>query len=92
MYKINTEIICSSKLDEETLLVNLDTGFYYTLDEVGGVIWEKLLAQEAKAKIVAGIAGAYAVDPAQVENDFDELIALLETENLIQITPEEIPR
>ena len=84
MYKIDPEIICSSKVDDETLILNLDTGFYYTLDMVGGEIWDRLLDRQEEDQIISAISESYNADPEQIKNDFRELIAHLEKEGLIR--------
>lgn len=84
MYKIDTEIVCFSKLDDETLILNLDTGFYYTLDHVGAFIWERLLNRQSEAQIITAIVDEYHVTQKAAEKDFQELLTMLEKEGLIQ--------
>jgi hypothetical protein len=84
MYKIDADAVCSSKIDDETLILNLDTGFYYTLDSVGGEIWERLMENQDEQRIVSAIADSYNADPGQIRKDFQELVAELEKEGLIQ--------
>lgn len=84
MYKIDAEVVCSSKVDDETLILNLDTGFYYTLDSLGGEIWERLLEKQDEQQIVSAIADNYKAPSERIKKDFHELVGELEKEGLIQ--------
>jgi len=82
---IDKEVVCWSKLDDETLLMNLDTGYCYTLDEMGGKIWEMLLENRLPEEIVLGIMTEYAVERPVIENDLKALLDHLQLEGLIII-------
>lgn len=80
---IDKEIICWSRLENETLLLNLVTGFYYTLDELGGEIWSLLLDGKSPAEISADIEKNYDVPKNVIDQDLKELLDLLQTEGLL---------
>ncbi len=84
MYKIDSETVCSSKVDDETLILNLDTGFYYTLDGIGGIIWDHLLKNDDEDRIIEAIVGTYQVGAEEARNDFRELVESLGKENLLR--------
>jgi hypothetical protein len=50
----------SETVDDETIIVNLDTGSYYDLNHVGACIWEQVergqTPGEAAAQVVARLA------------------------------------
>lgn len=82
---IEKEVVCWSKLEDETLLMNLDTGYCYTLDEMGGKIWGMLLEQRGLDEIALAITAEYAVERTVVENDLKALLEHLRLEGLIVI-------
>lgn len=80
---IDKETICWSKLENETLILNLVTGFYYTLDEMGGVIWEMLLDQKEPGEIAALIKKEYDAPDDVIDQDLKELLDWLQAENIL---------
>ena len=51
------------ELDGETVLVNLASGFYYGLDEVGSFVWARLSAGAGAGEIVDAMLTRYDVTP-----------------------------
>ncbi len=82
---VDKEVVCWSKLGDETLLLNLDTGYYYTLDELGGLIWEMLIEQHDQEKIVERIVSEYEAERKSVESDLKTLLEELQREGMIVI-------
>lgn len=80
---IDKEVVCWSKLENETLLLNLVTGFYYTLDEIGGVIWEMLVDQKNPEEIAAKIVDEYDVTAEAAVQDLKELLNMLQSEGVL---------
>lgn len=70
----------------ELILLNLDNGRYYGLDEIGRMIFEGLRDGEPEERIVADICTAYDVESVQVAADMDALVTHLESEGLITST------
>lgn len=65
------------------ILLNPDSGQYYTLEGVGGRIWELCDGARTVAEIVAAIQEEYDAPPETVESDVLELLSDLEDERLI---------
>jgi hypothetical protein len=83
--RIDPQSVCWSKIENETLLLNLDSGFYYTLDEVGGFIWELLAAGQEKPGILTRLLSDYHIEDLQsAENDVDAFLMELRDEGLIE--------
>lgn len=68
---------------QETVLLDLDSGVYYTLDEIGSRIWE--LAAEARtlAEVSQSLIDEYDVDAATAERDVLEFASELEGRGLM---------
>lgn len=72
------------EVDGEAVLLSLDEGCYYGLDELGTRIW-KLLDQDLdNEQVVAAIVEEYDVAPDQARRDLDRFLGDLEQSGLIQ--------
>ena len=82
-FRINSPKVTHETIDGEVVIVNLDSGNYYSLDGVGADVW--LLIEKAGVldKIVLGVSDRYEGDRSEIESEVNRLIAELQTENLI---------
>jgi len=71
------------KVDAEGVLLNLDTSAYYSLDEVGILIWERLAAGDDAEAVATAVCSQYDAAPAQVRKDVKSLIDDLVAKGLI---------
>lgn len=68
----------------EAIIINIDTGAYYSLNDTGTMFWELLDGQRTIADCARTIAARYEVDDtALVEADLLELAAEFKAEGLI---------
>jgi hypothetical protein len=65
---INRRHVVCETIDDETILIHLGTGIYYSLDGVGSVIWQLAEAGHQPADIAAAIREAFpdVADPGAV--------------------------
>ncbi len=68
---------------EEAILINLNTGSYYSLNDTGTRFWQLLDGQRTIADCAQLIAGEYEVEAAEVQTDLLELAAEFKAEGLI---------
>ena len=73
----------SDTVDNETIIVDLDTGSYYDLNRSGSAIWGSLVKGATPAEIAADLVARFEADPARAERDVDGLVARLADERLI---------
>lgn len=66
-----------------TVLLRLEGGEYYSLDEVGGRVWELSDGQRTVAEIAETLSREFAAEAAVIERDVLELLADLAHENLV---------
>lgn len=72
------------EVDGEAVLLSLDKGCYYGLDELGTRIW-KLFDQDLdRDQVVAAIVEEYDVAPEQARRDLDAFLGDLEQSGLIR--------
>jgi PqqD family protein of HPr-rel-A system len=75
------------ELDGETVLVNLASGEYYSLDEVGTAIWAHLRGGAEVAAIVAMLLDRYDVPAERAEQDTARLLEELVAHGLVEPVP-----
>lgn len=77
--------VLSSELGSEHVLLNLQDGTYYGLEEVGGDIWKLLQTPIAVADICRSLVDAYDVDPERCREDVLKLLGELAERRLVEI-------
>jgi hypothetical protein len=75
-------------LDDDAVLLNLDTGVYYTLNRVGTVVWDLLTGERALGAISSAVCNRFAVAEDVAWADLTALVVRLEQEGLVEeVTP-----
>ena len=67
----------------ETMLIDLNTGAYFSLNKVGTEFWQRLDGRQTLAEHAAALAAAYDVGLERVVNDLVRLADKLAAENLV---------
>ncbi len=67
----------------EAILIDMNTGSYFTLNKVGTEFWEMLDGRQTIAEHATVIANKYDVDVPMVVGDLLELAANMAAENLV---------
>lgn len=78
-YRANTPKVVFEAFDDETVLINLDSGNYYSFGGTGALLWELIAAGQSLKETVATLEARFsnangAIGPA-VEDFVNELIA-----------------
>ena len=71
-------------MDGETVLLDLSSGRYYTLNQLGSIIWEQCMRRQAIAVLHAALCERFEVGSAQALDDLVALINKLIQEGLLQ--------
>jgi hypothetical protein len=82
-YRIKSPPVVLETVDEETIIVNLDTGSYYDLNHSGGRLLEALGRGADLDSAVARVAADYGVEQDQVAEAAAALIGRLEEEGIV---------
>jgi hypothetical protein len=88
-YQIPAPQVIGEVIDGEAIVVNLETGAYYSLQGAGSLVWTLVSAGASRADIVAGIAGAYSGSAAEIAQGVDRLLEDLLNQGLIERTGED---
>jgi len=77
--------LVSTDLDGETVMMSIEQGKYYGLDEVGSRIWELIAEPKRVLDVVAILTQEYEVGQQECESDTMEFLNHLHSEGLVQI-------
>lgn len=81
-YRVKPDVVARTVADE-MILLDLETGLYFTLNHVGATIWHGLELGKSGADIVAAIVEQYEVDEATAAADLAEYLEALSAEGLL---------
>jgi len=82
-FRINGPNVIHEIIDGEAVLVNLNNGSYYSVDQVGADIWRHIEQGAPVGQIIDAIAHQYVGDREDVKNGVNQLVGQLQQESLI---------
>lgn len=71
-------------MEDDCILLHLDTGIYYTLNEVGRFLWESCDGKRKLRMIFEELLEHYEVDPETAKKDIFEIVEDLVKEGLVE--------
>lgn len=77
------ESAMARQVDDEIVILNVKSGRYFGLNDVGATIWERLSDDCSRADLVDAVLAAYEVDREQASLDVDELVDQLVEAGLV---------
>lgn len=83
---VATENQISTEMDDEEIILHLDSDRYYGLNDVGTLIWNLVQEERTVAEIRIEIVDEYEVEPQRCEEDIDAFLTELAEQDLIEIT------
>jgi len=86
---IATKDQASCELSGESIILNLNNGVYYGVDQVGTRIWNLMQGPTMVASIRDALLAEYEVDSEQCEADLLTLLRQLADHELVQVIDEE---
>jgi|LauGreDrversion4_2_1035121.scaffolds.fasta_scaffold03667_1 hypothetical protein len=87
-YNIYDNNIISDVFGEEVVLVNLESGVYYSLRYSAAQIWIRLINQYSPTEVFADLIQIYQVDENDLISDINLFFTQLLEAKIIKITPE----
>ena len=91
-YQINTPKVVHETIEGEVVIINLDSGAYYSLDQAGAALWGELEQGAGTADLAAYLAAHYTVGSAEAEAAVSALVAALTAEDLVRPAGPAAPR
>ncbi len=77
----------AATVDQEVVILSVERGSYYGLDDIGSEIWQRLANAVRVDALCASLAEKYDADQATIERDVLHLLEKLSAEGLISVTP-----
>ncbi len=75
----------SCPLGDDTVILDLKAGLYFSLDNVGAMIWQLIQQPKSVKQLREAILETYEVEPEVCERDLLALLRELATRNLVEI-------
>lgn len=82
---IQNKKIIHSKIGEEFVMMDIDSGFYFGMNSVGSIIWGNLEQAKTFNELVVKLMTEFNVDAKICEQDTKEFLVQLLEKNLIKI-------
>lgn len=82
-FRVNTPTVTHETIDGEAVIINLDSGNYYSLVEVGSFIWGLVEKGASASDIQNLVLRTYQGNTQDIDRGVHELLTQLQQENLI---------
>ena len=83
--KINVSQVVHETIDGETILLNLETGNYYSMDQMGVVIWQLLENEICVNDLIEALKNRFPDQDSEISASIPDFIAELIQEDLLII-------
>lgn len=87
-FEMNRGDVAAKVIDGELILIRLSDGTYYSMDNVGTLVWALLEGRHDLASTVQTIADWFSVPVERVRGDIDALVTQLLVERLVTVAGE----
>jgi len=81
--RINEPSVVHETIDDETIIIHLGTGTYYSLDGCGAEVWALIEAGAGGDQIVSAMRQSHDCEPALVDREVLELLDRLVAEGVL---------
>lgn len=83
VFRINNPTIIHEIIEGEAVIINMEMGHYYSIDQTGAGIWELVDKRASSDEIIESITQCYAGDPKTIQSSVLDFLAELQREKLI---------
>ena len=81
---IQNKKVIQSKIGDEVVMLDMDTGFYFGLNSVASKIWGKLEKEVSFEEIISDLLNEYKIDKLTCENETKFFLDQLLDKNIIK--------
>ncbi|MFC1836788.1 PqqD family protein [Thermodesulfobacteriota bacterium] len=85
LHPVRSEAVAFRVIEGEAVLLALEGGVYYTLNEIGTVAWDMCDGTNSVGAIVRAVIAEYEVDELTAQRDLKELLEDLTAEGLVNL-------
>lgn len=83
-YALNQPPVVGEVIDGEVMVINLDTGVYYSVIGAGAAVWPMLVGGATLREISNRVARHYGADAESVDRDVQSFVARLADEAILR--------
>jgi Coenzyme PQQ synthesis protein D (PqqD) len=84
VFRIRRPQVVADQIEDEVIAINLETGAYFSFRDSASVVWQQMLAGEARlGQIVQELSARYVAPPEEVERATRAFLNRIEAEGLI---------
>lgn len=87
-YRVNHPQVINESIDGESIMINLATGSYYSLDTVGGEVWGLVEQSYSVDDIATELGRRYAASEDDIRSAVEHLLGQLSHEQLVVEDPQ----
>jgi hypothetical protein len=91
-FSINADRVVHETIDGETIIIQLETGTYYSLEGAGAAIWTMLAAGSSTDDVAEELQRSYEASPEELAGATTELVRELRREGLLEDNPDPAER
>lgn len=77
----------TAEVGGDIIFLHEEDGVYYSLSDVGALVWKTLATPRTFGDVVAAVLAEYEVSAAQAREDLEQLLDDLAAKDLVQIDP-----
>ena len=82
-FRVNTPTVTHETIDGEAVIINLDSGNYYSLVDAGSFIWSLIEKGASASELQNVLLQTYHGNEQDIDQGVQDLLAQLQQENLI---------
>ena len=82
-FELNKMDVNAEVIDGEAIIINVTTGVYYSLEDIGVYVWELLSVGNSLAETIQAVIERYPVPAEQASVDLEDFVSELIAEGLI---------
>lgn len=83
IYRLNTPKVIFENLDGNVLVINLETGNYFSMVEEGAEIWDLLVARNPLPQLIAKLSSRYSGNKSEIKSSAETFVSRLLEEGLL---------
>lgn len=89
LYKASTKYLYS-EIDSEAVILDVNSGTYFGLNEVSNYIWQSLQTPASQQQLVEKVLAEYEVTESEAVSDLEILLKDMSDAGLIEVVNEEV--
>ena len=74
-----------AKVHDETVMMDIPSGRYYGLDDIGSDIWKRLESPRQFGELVDALAAEFDAEHATIAGDVRKLLTIMATHGVVKI-------